>query len=305
VKITDLLTITRMADTNMTGVDPQFTELVNNPFGRFMGFFLFPFYFGLSGKGFKALYNGQIVGCAYLHLNKHSGYIFNVNVNGAYRRRGVGRQLMNHLESVTRKHHRYLLALQVDDNNQPAKRLYHQLGYRPFHPHFLRYELTWGLRQGVESAVALEPLPHIGGRRFFNRHQQMERQKGDAWAFKAVEDYQESEVVESGKYWRCLLNGEEAGAACQQKTNGGITLTLAMKPDFWGHVGESGLVKQLIGLSPQDRPRIDLFFSSSGHYRASVSMFKALGFKEMIQPRLLMIKEINDSEVRPDTLPSL
>ena len=291
VQVTDLLTITRMAYANMTGVDPQFTELVGNPLGRLMGYFLFPFYFGLSGEGYKAVYEGKIAGCAYLHLNKHSGYVFNVNVNHAYRRQGVGRQLMNHLESVTKANGRHLIALQVEDSNVPAKRLYQELGYRSFHPHYLRFDGSGGVRLAVESAVTLEPLNRSWGRRFFSRYQTMERREGDGWAVKALADYRNNEAL-SGKFWRCLLNGEEAGAAWQQESNGGISLTLALKAEFWGHIGESGLVKQLMDKSPQDRSRVDLFLSSSSHHKAAVSMFKRLGFKEMIQPRLLMVKEI-------------
>jgi hypothetical protein len=66
VGIVDLFTITRMAYANMTGVDMQFTQLVSHPIGRFMGYLLFPFYFGLTGDGYKAVSGGKIVGCAYL-----------------------------------------------------------------------------------------------------------------------------------------------------------------------------------------------------------------------------------------------
>jgi ribosomal protein S18 acetylase RimI-like enzyme len=292
VKVTDLLTITRMAYANMTGVDPQFTELISNPLGRLLGYLMFPFYFGTTGRGFKAVIDGRIAGCAYLHLNKHSGYVFNVNVNHPYRRQGVGKQLMNHLEMVTKSQDRSFLALQVEDENIPAKNLYLDLGYRPFHPHFLRQDFSFELHRVVESAVSLEPLNRNWGRLFFSRYQKIEQRNGDAWAYKAVEDYQENEIQSGGRYWRCLLQGEEAGAARQQKTKGGIQLTLALKPEFWGHVGQSGLVKQLVALLPQDRPRTDLFLSSSSHHKAAVSIFKGMGFREMIQPRVLMVKEI-------------
>lgn len=292
VRATDLFTITRMAYANMTGVDPQFTELVDNPIGRMLGYLMFPFYFGLSGKGYKAVVDGEIAGCAYLHLNKHSGYVFNVNVNRAHRRRGVGRKLMNHLETVTRSEGRGLMALQVENSNLPAKNLYLDLGYQPFHPHFLRYDVSWELRQAVESAVSLESLNRSWGHRFFRRFQKIDQRAGDAWAYQAVEDYRENEPQSGDRYWRCLLNGEEAGAAMEQKTKSGISLTLALRPDFWGNVGAGGLVKKIVTQSSQDRPHVDLYFSSSSHHKAAVSMFLVLGFKEMIQPRLLMVKEV-------------
>jgi ribosomal protein S18 acetylase RimI-like enzyme len=291
VRIIDLMAITRMAFDNMTGVDSQFTQLVSGRFGRILGYLLFPFYFGMTGKGYKAVFEGQIVGCAYLYLNKSSGYIFNVNVNQANRRQGVGRQLMNRLEDITKAHNRPLLALQVEDSNIPAKRLYEQLGYRAYHPHFLRTDGLTGMRQAVESGVSLETLNRSWGRRFFIRYQTMERREGDSWAVKALEDYQEREGYE-GKFWRCLLNGEEAGAAWQRKTESSLMLTLALKPELWANLGQSGLVKQLIDNYPATTRHIDLFFSSSGHHKTAVPMFKSLGFREMVQPRLLMVKEI-------------
>ncbi|MFZ0547205.1 MAG: GNAT family N-acetyltransferase [Candidatus Promineifilaceae bacterium] len=291
VKVKDLLTITRMAYANMNGVDSQFTELVSNPLGHYGGYFFFPFYFGLTGDGYKAVHEGKIVGCAYLYLNNNSGYVFNVNVNRAYRRQGIGRQLMNFLESVTKDQNRHFMALQVENSNLPAKRLYRELGYRTFHPHFLRLDVSSRMPLAVESAVALEPLNRGWGRRFFNRYQTIERREGDSWAAKVLADYQSNET-DGSRFWRCVVGGEEAGAAQQQKVNGGLGLSLALKPEFWGHIGESGLVKQLMDESLQDQPYLDLYFNSSGHYRAAVSMFKQLGFKEMVQPRLLMIKEI-------------
>jgi ribosomal protein S18 acetylase RimI-like enzyme len=291
VRVTDLLAITRMAYANMTGVDSQFTQLVSNRVGRFMGYLLFPFYFGMTGDGYKAVSGGKIIGCAYLYLNKSSGYIFNVNVNHAYRRQGIARQLMNHLETITKSRQRPLLVLQVEDSNLPAKRLYHQLGFRSYHPHFLRLDGEAGMRQAVESAVSLEPLNRGWGRRFFGRYQAMERREADGWAVKALEDYREKEGY-GGRFWRCVLNGEEAGAAWQRSIDDALALTLALKPELWGNLGQSGLVKQLIDQSLVDHPRIDLYFSGSGHHRTAAAMFESLGFKEMVQARLLMVKEI-------------
>ena len=88
------------------------------------------------------------------------------------------------------------------------------------------------------------------------------------------------------------MNGEEAGAAWQRKTDTSLALTLALKPELWGNLGQSGLVKQLIDEAPLARSHIDLYFGSGAHHKTAVSMFKSLGFKEMIQSRLLMVKEI-------------
>lgn len=295
VRIFDLLTITRMAYANMTGVDQQFTQLVRNPIGRFMGYFIFPFYFGLTGDGYKAVAGGKIIGCAYLYLNKNSGYVFNVNVNQGYRRQGVARQLMAHLEEITRSRRRSLLVLQVEDANLPAKRLYEELGFRSYHPHFLRTNGAIGLRQAVESAVSLESLNNSWGRRFFLQYQSMERRAGDGWAYEALKDYQDREG-DSGRYWRCLLNGEEVGAVWERKSEASFLLTLALKPEFWGHLGQTGFVKQVLDQSGIKRPYLDLHFGSSPHHEAAVAMFERLGFEEMVQSRLLMVKRLDGGD---------
>lgn len=88
VQLKDMWTLTRMAFTNMTGVDQQFTRMAQHPVWRLAGYVALPFYFWTAGRGYKALADGQIVGCAFVHFLADSAVVFNVNVNRAYRRRG-------------------------------------------------------------------------------------------------------------------------------------------------------------------------------------------------------------------------
>ena len=97
-----------------------------------------PVYLALAGKGYKVVRDRQTIGCAFLHFRHVSAYVFNVSVNRPYRRQGIGRLLMAHLESVARQNGHLWLALQVDDGNKPAQQLYKELGYQTYHPHFMR-----------------------------------------------------------------------------------------------------------------------------------------------------------------------
>ncbi|MGH2538722.1 MAG: GNAT family N-acetyltransferase, partial [Candidatus Promineifilaceae bacterium] len=138
VRAADLLAISRMAFANMTGVDPQFTRLVSRPIRRWLSHLTLPFYFGLAGRGFKVVRAGRIIGCAYLYLRPNSGYVFNVSVNRPYRRQGVARGLMAHLEGLIQARGRGWAALQVDWDNSPARALYAGIGYRAYHPGLFR-----------------------------------------------------------------------------------------------------------------------------------------------------------------------
>jgi CDP-diacylglycerol--glycerol-3-phosphate 3-phosphatidyltransferase len=148
---------------------------------------------------------------------------------------------------------------------------------------------AWSWFHGAWVSVTLAIA--IVLRRFFGRYQTIEQREGDEWAIKVLTEYQHKEQI-GGRYWRCLINGEEVGAAWQSVTDTRATLHLAVKPEYWGHVGVCGLVKQLVDRLPVVDFRVDLYLGSSNHHRRAVSLLKGLGFMEMVQPRLLMLKEI-------------
>ena len=64
---------------------------------------------------------------------------------------------MVYLEQTIKKRGREWAVLQVDQGNEPAERLYEQLGYRPYHPHFLRREM------GTPFSQAIVPLNQANG----------------------------------------------------------------------------------------------------------------------------------------------
>lgn len=66
--------------------------------------------------------------------------IYDVYVTPAYRRRGVGATLLQHLARQAIGNHTLLMELTVHDEN-PARRFYHQLGFQHL-PQCLTYMLT-------------------------------------------------------------------------------------------------------------------------------------------------------------------
>jgi ribosomal protein S18 acetylase RimI-like enzyme len=62
-------------------------------------------------------------------IGRDEGFITDVAVAEAYRRRGIARQLLAHLEEEAALRHKHFLALYVSARNQGARRLYEQLGY--------------------------------------------------------------------------------------------------------------------------------------------------------------------------------
>ncbi len=291
VELKDLLAITRMTFANMTGVDRYFTRMTRNPIGWWFTFCTLPVYLSISGHGYKAMQGKRIVGCAYLHLRQVSAYVFNVNVDHPFRGQGVGRRLMEYLETVAKSHGRNWMALQVDDGNQPAQRLYEKLDYRPYQPKFLRRDSSWPFRRSAEIGVSVQRLSRRRGRRLFAHYTNIERQTGDLWAAPVLDDY-DLGSLDGNSFWQCFLKGEEIGSATLVVDSGRLQIKLACQPTYWGHPTSARLIQMLeaqFGSKPQT---LDVFLASSAHFEAASPLLSEIGFHPRSQQRILMIKAL-------------
>ncbi len=292
----DLITLTQMIHANMTGVDQRFTRWVNDPLGRWLSYLALPLYFLFAGQGYKVVLNGRIIGCAYVHLRDASGYIFNVNVNRSYRRQGMATQLMKHLESVTLTSNRRWVALQVDDGNAPAQRLYEELGYRQYHPHFLRSEAPLVGKKLSNTDISLQRLSHFQGRQLYRRYQKIERQAGDAWAAKVVGEY-DFERLRGGTFWRCSIEEREVGciwqvAVRERSLRSGVAFKIVLAQDAWGVLPIEDTLRQMVRQSGQNPTRIDVYLGSSTHHRVAAPDMVSAGYAIYTQPRILMLKSL-------------
>lgn len=289
----DMLAVTRMTFDNMIGVDQYFTRMVRDPLGRWLTFATLPFYLSFSGRGFKVVVDGRIVACGFLHMRRHSGYIYNVSVSQPYRRQGIGRQLVVYLEETIARHGPAWAALQVDRGNEPAEQLYRGLGYKPYHPHFLRREISPAIGRAATTGVSLQALGRYPGRGLYRRYRNIERQNGDLWAAAIVDEY-DSWPENRGEYWRCRLNEREIGCAHVIQRDGQPLIRLALAPDYWGHLATGGLAKELVDALPGRPAYVDLFLESSAHHRVAMPVLSGLGFRERRHSRTLMLKALTD-----------
>jgi GNAT superfamily N-acetyltransferase len=288
----DLLLITRMVYANMAGADEDFSRLLSNRLSRWAGYFMLPFYLFWAGQGYKALLDGRIIGCAFLDLRERSGCVFNVSVNAAYRRRGVATELMAHLEYVTRSKNRHWMALQVDKNNLPAWKLYERLGYRPYHPYFLRHRQARGLALPAPVApVAVEPLGRHG-RNTFRQLLALERSTGDGWVDRVVAEEYSLTAPAGGVYWRCRYGREDMGCAWTAESGAKAIFFLLLRPPYWGHTATVSLVDLLRQRLATPPKVLDLHFGSSEHHLAATTLLEPLGFQKESESRILMLKQM-------------
>lgn len=303
VRVTDLLAITRMTRANMVNADMRFTELINNPLYRWTSYVTLPLYFLLAGQGYKVTYRGVIIGCAFLHIKAISGFVFNVNVNRPYRRRGVGRQLMRHLEAVCQQEGRRWLALQVDARNLSARSMYENLGFQAFHPFHLRWEGGGSLESSNRGQVRLRSLPGHQGATLYRQLRDMER-SADRWPSTLAEEYDPGETW-NGTFYRCLFDGDERGCAWLKRRRGHPIVKLALDPELWGKVQHVELVREILWTTRvSSYSSLDLQVASNTHYKKVAPALMEMGFRERTMSRLLMVKELPPDE-QPAHLNSL
>ncbi len=293
IAIRDLITITRMTFKNMAGVDRHFDRITRNPMGRVAHFVKMPVYLFYAGKGYKAVQDQKIVGCAYLHYRRISAYIFNVSVNQPYRRQGVGRSLMVELERISNEKGYQWMALQVDDGNKPAQRLYQGLGYKAYHPHYLHRYGGLTRYQDATDRLVVESMPQYQGERLFHRYFRTEVMSGDPWAAPVLEDY-ETIPRSRRQFWRCLLHGREIGSAMLSEKYERLQIRLVCQPDYWGDTSTAQLVKLLVKNHGGDPLEIDVYLGSNAHHRAATPILASLGFQPRTMWRMLMFKALGN-----------
>lgn len=76
-----------------------------------------------------ALVDGQVAGYAGMHFVCGEGYVDNIAVAPAFRRRGLGEALVRSLLTYVQTRSGDFLTLEVRESNAPALALYHKLGF--------------------------------------------------------------------------------------------------------------------------------------------------------------------------------
>lgn len=296
IRLRHIPAVTRMVYANMIGVDVDFTRLTGTPWRRAFSYLVVPLYLLTAGKGFLARHQSKIAGCGYYHLRQLSGFVFNVSVNAAHRRQGVATQLMHYLQQQIAGAGLSWVALHVDRDNAPAQALYQRLGYRPYHPYYLRLPAI-SLTRKAYHGQTLEPLPRRTGSRRFLAYLHGEREAGDPWAAAVVRaDY--SELIPSGgHFWSVQREGKEVGALWMGDAGDTRQAMVALAPLWWDR---SDLYEAIFhgivatGNRQAQRNGLELYLGSSAHYEATLDFWRQLGFVAQRRARILMLKSLKD-----------
>lgn len=292
----ELPAIARMTRYNLGEVDQQLRHLLQHPVWHWWVRLIGPFYLGAGGTGYKALLGRQIAGCAFISFRRQSGYIYNVQVNEAWRRQRIGWQLMAHLEEQALSKGYGWTALYVDRGNEAGRSLYQHMGYRPYFSHYWRRRQAdgWPLPPSRDVQVkALRRPEAVELHQYFSQHELFH---GDAWAARLVADDYPISLPAGGLSWRCLHEGTEIGFAWGDYLRDRPVLNLYLHHHWWGNgpilAATLAAVREAAGWQSS---YMDLLLGSSGHGNASQTALLELGFQQRTQARLLLLKSLLSS----------
>jgi len=192
------------------------------------------------------------------------------------------------------------MALQVDEGNLPARNLYEQLGYRPYHPRFFRSEQGSAVQASFTDDLILERQSRYKARQLYDHYLRVEQQVGDGWAVPVIGEYA-IDPPGGGTYWRCLLQGKEIGCAWCTGTSDWPLIRIALKPEYWGEAITGGLVTLLVAEASDEPSGVDVYLGSSAHHEKAVPVLTGIGYEPYLQSRLLMLKSLKNEQEAKDT----
>lgn len=276
----------------MLGADREYTSLVAKKSGLWNNYLSLGINLLFAETGFKAVSEGEIVGCAYLKLRRRAGYVFNVSVRRSFRRRGIGSLLMEHLEGKTRGKGRRWMTLQVDDSNDRARKLYESLGYRAYHPQYFVHTFGDKSEMDGDGDVSVGRLSRNQGRRLFAHYLDIERAEGDAWASSIAGDLSLNPTM-VGDFYRCLVQKEEVGCIQSERKSRSLRIKMVLDPSQWG--GEVALeaIASTLDVAGDNQSAIEVQLGSSKHHEMLTRLFSENGFMERDVSRFYMLKRID------------
>lgn len=254
-----------------------------------------PLYFHLGSVGYGAFQGQRLAGMLNLRGWRGSLHVDGLAVHPDFRRRGVGRALLQLAEREARKLNRRWLSLRVTVANEAAVKLYKSEGYCPAHHRTLVLE-TSALAANLNGQSGLRPLAGPGAQVAFLRHVRQDIATGDAWAAEILPRQMASRPASLGKRrWLWREDGRDVGYLSVRASR----VFLAARPGTWGGDSERALLAGVAKRLPAKSERVELHLASLGHHEATAEALAALNPIEDTIPKMTMLKPLSEPEKDP------
>ncbi len=238
----------------------------------------------LEPAGFMALQRGEL-----------GAKMIALAVAPDMRRRGLAHTMLEEAERLVAKGDLGWIWFEAASDAHAAVRCALQHGYRRYRPQFLRRERMGALPLPVTRMIALPVEQPEEIEKRLLRWLQRNLQYGDAWCAPLVEQdlrFWTPRPLNEGTFYRLLDQRREVGLAHVVGAPSARVVSLWLEPAVWNTAEEMLAVKAAMDALGEVPEVLDVELGSSGHLRASIARWRALGFQPILRDRVLWVKEI-------------
>jgi ribosomal protein S18 acetylase RimI-like enzyme len=256
-----------------------------------------PAYYHLTTSGYGAFAGEELAGWLYLRGWRQVMYVDTLAIKPAWRRRGLGKTLLDFAEAQARELHRQWLGLTVTTTNEGAVRLYERQGFRRTHWQVVLCDNGKTASFGESTrAATLRPIFGAAAWQAYHHYSTLDLAAGDGWAAPVVPHLLDLDPHRQwGRDWLVILDGQPVAYLNRHGSPTNPRLYLASSPDWWGHAS----ILQAVGLAlngqASQSKTLTLRLASSSHHEAALLSLTEKGFMTHPATQIKMLKYLGDS----------
>ncbi len=277
-----------LAPEDVTVLDSSLEERVRSPLWRTT----LPIALNTLGSVFVCSYNVEPAGLLVVERSGMAARIRVLAVPPDMRRLHIASKMLHEVEKAVADRKLHWLWMDVPSANAAAVRCALTAGYKRYLPQYLHRD-GGGLLPLRADGVSLELLDEKSAATSIKKAAEVEAELGDAWAHELiVGELLPRIVTPAGKTWLCYAGQHDVGIAHLGGTRSHPSVWLWLDQHAWNTEAELSIFKAVLDTLVRVPQHIDLRFGSGDHVRASAAQFKALGFKPMMEQRVVFAKKI-------------
>ncbi|MFN3705693.1 MAG: GNAT family N-acetyltransferase [Thermoflexales bacterium] len=294
-RASDLRRVLRMLTPEEIGaLDDRLAEWASRPLGcEALAIGVLP----SLGSVWVCLMNLEPAGFMVLQRGELGARLIALAVTPDMRHRGLAHTMLEAAERLVSQKGLSWMWFQVASSLHAAVRFALGHGYRRYRPQFLRREHKGALPLPHTHMLALPLNERAEIEERLMRWLQRNIQLGDAWCAPLVErdlSFWTPRPLHEGTFYRLLAYRHEVGLGHVHTTTDEQVISLWLEPTVWNTDDEMLAFKALIDAQSTISHRLDVELGSSGHLRASISRWRAIGFQPVLRERVIMLKPLHN-----------
>jgi GNAT superfamily N-acetyltransferase len=270
-------------------LDAALEERVRSPLWRTT----LPIALNTLGSVFVCSYNVEPAGLLVVERSGMAARIRVLAVAPDLRRRHIASKMLHEVEKAVADRKLSWLWMDVPSANAAAVRCALAMGYKRYLPQYLHRD-AGGLLPVRAEGVSLELLDEKSAASVIKKAAEVEAELGDAWAHEFVtHELLPRLSPPAGKTWLCYAGEHDVGIAHLGGTTAHPSVWLWLDKTAWNSEIELAVFKAVLNTLVRVPQSIDLRVGSGDHLRQSAARFKALGFKPMMEERVVFAKRVS------------